>query len=163
MRIATYLLDGKRQVGLVHADGQQITPFKLSPEAAQRGAQSLIEAVASGRELPPLEVRSAAVSSVKLAAPLPLPRRNLWCAGRNYYAHAKELSASVFKDNDANPESWAIVFTKVPESVIGPYDEVRLPGAARRRSAISRWTITVQRRTEGSSAIVRNRTGVAIA
>jgi 2-keto-4-pentenoate hydratase/2-oxohepta-3-ene-1,7-dioic acid hydratase in catechol pathway len=130
LRIATYVQDGKRQVGLVHADGQQITPFRLSPEAARRGAQSLIEAVASGRELPPLEARSVPVSSVKLEAPLPLPRRNLWCAGRNYHAHAKELSASVFKDNDANAESWAIVFTKVPESVVGPYDNVQLPGAA---------------------------------
>jgi 2-keto-4-pentenoate hydratase/2-oxohepta-3-ene-1,7-dioic acid hydratase in catechol pathway len=62
-------------------------------------------------------------------APLPLPRRNLFCVGRNYHAHARELRDSVFKDNNANPESWPIVFTKVPECVVGPDDEVRLPGA----------------------------------
>jgi 2-keto-4-pentenoate hydratase/2-oxohepta-3-ene-1,7-dioic acid hydratase in catechol pathway len=130
LRIATYVQAGKRQVGLVHADGQQITPFKISPDAAKRGALPLIEAVASGGALPSLEARSVAVALVRVEAPLPLPRRNLWCVGRNYHAHAKELSASVFKDNDADPQSWPIVFTKVPESVIGPRDDVLLPGAS---------------------------------
>jgi len=38
---------------------------------------------------------------------------------------------------------------------------VRFPGAARRRSAISRCTITVQLPSEVSSSIVRRITGVA--
>jgi len=67
---------------------------------------------------------------VKLEAPIPVPRRNLWCVGRNYHAHAKELATSVFKDNSANVMEWPIVFTKVPETVIGPTDTVALPGAA---------------------------------
>jgi len=50
--------------------------------------------------------------------------------GRNYHAHAKELAASVFKDNAANVQEWPIVFTKVPETVTGPYDTVAMPGAA---------------------------------
>jgi 2-keto-4-pentenoate hydratase/2-oxohepta-3-ene-1,7-dioic acid hydratase in catechol pathway len=54
-------------------------------------------------------------------------RRNLFCVGRNYHAHAKELRDSVFKDNDANPESWPIVFTKVPQTVVGPWADVQLP------------------------------------
>ncbi|HEY3045835.1 MAG TPA: fumarylacetoacetate hydrolase family protein [Polaromonas sp.] len=129
MRIATYVQDGKRQVGIVSADGQQLTSFKLAAESAQRGALPLIEALASGGALPPVETASVPLSSVKLEAPLPIPRRNLWCVGRNYHAHAKELQTSVFKDNDSNPESWPIVFTKVPECVVGPHDDVQLPGA----------------------------------
>ncbi len=130
MRIATFLLDGKRQVGQVSADGQQIVPFQLSAESAQRGALPLIETLAAGGSLPPLAGAPIALSAVKLEAPLPVPRRNIWCVGRNYEAHAKELQASVFKGNDANPVSWPIVFTKVPECVVGPHDEVQLPGAA---------------------------------
>jgi hypothetical protein len=38
----------------------------------------------------------------------------------------------------------------------------RPPGSAVSRSAISRWTITTQVLTDGSSAIVRTRSGVAI-
>jgi len=129
MRIATYLQNGQRRVGQVSADGQQITPFRLSPDAVRRGAQSLIEASVAGEALPPLETTPVALSAVRVEAPLPVPFRNIWCVGRNYHEHAKELSASVFKDNDVNPQSWPIVFTKVPESVIGPHDAVALPGA----------------------------------
>ena len=40
-----------------------------------------------------------------------MPRRNVWCVGRNYRAHAAELSGSVFKNNDNDPSRWPIVFT----------------------------------------------------
>jgi len=130
LRIATFVAGGRRQVGQVSPDGQQVTPFQLSPEAARRGALPLVEAAARGEALPVLEAASLPLASVKLEAPVPLPRRNLWCVGRNYHAHAKELATSVFKDNAANVMEWPIVFTKVPETVIGPTDTVALPGAA---------------------------------
>jgi 2-keto-4-pentenoate hydratase/2-oxohepta-3-ene-1,7-dioic acid hydratase in catechol pathway len=129
LRIATFVAGGRRQVGQVSADGQQVTPFKLAPEIAQRGALPLVEAAARGEPLPALEGASLPIGSVKLEAPIPLPRRNLWCVGRNYHAHAKELATSVFKDNSANVMEWPIVFTKVPECVVGPTDPVSLPGA----------------------------------
>jgi len=130
LRIATFVHNGKRQVGLVSADGQQVTPWALSPEQAHRGAQPLIEAAVEGRALPALSGDVLPLASVRLEAPLPVPRRNVWCVGRNYHAHAKELSASVFKDSNADTKAWPIVFTKVPECVIGPFDDVQLPGAA---------------------------------
>ncbi len=68
------------------------------------------------------------LSEAKALAPIERPRRNIFCVGRNYHAHANELAASVFKDNDKNPQSWPIVFTKVPECVIGHLDTVALPG-----------------------------------
>lgn len=129
MRIATFVAGGRRQVGRVSADGQQVTPFQLSPEAAQRGAQPLVEAAARGEPLPALQAASLPIASVKLEAPIQA-RRNLWCVGRNYHAHAKELAASVFKDNAANVQEWPIVFTKVPETVTGPTDTVAMPGAS---------------------------------
>jgi 2-keto-4-pentenoate hydratase/2-oxohepta-3-ene-1,7-dioic acid hydratase in catechol pathway len=130
LRIATFVHNGKRQVGLVSADGQQVTPWALSPEQAHRGAQPLIEAAVEGRALPALSGDVLPLASVRLETPLPVPRRNVWCVGRNYHAHAKELSASVFKDSNADTKAWPIVFTKVPECVIGPFDDVQLPGAA---------------------------------
>lgn len=130
LRIATFVHNGKRHVGQVSADGQHVTSFGLSPEQALLGAQALIEAAVEGRALPALTGASIPVASVRLEAPLPRPRRNVWCVGRNYHAHAKELSASVFKDSNADTKAWPIVFTKVPECVVGPNDEVQLPGAA---------------------------------
>jgi len=129
LRIATYTHGGKRQVGMVSADGLQVTAFKLSPDAAQRGALPLIEAAARGDAPPALEAGAVSLSAVRVEAPIPQPRRNIWCVGRNYHAHAKELAGSVFKDNAANAMEWPIVFSKVPECVVGPSDDVVLPGA----------------------------------
>lgn len=130
LRIATFVHDHQRRVGLVSPDGLQVTPFELSPEQARHGAQCLIEAMVAGRPLPAPSAAPLAISSVQLESPLPVPRRNVWCVGRNYHAHAKELQASVFKDSHADTKAWPIVFTKVPECVIGPHDDVHLPGAA---------------------------------
>jgi 2-keto-4-pentenoate hydratase/2-oxohepta-3-ene-1,7-dioic acid hydratase in catechol pathway len=130
MRLATFTHAGERQVGLVSADASQITPLALDAAQAQRGALALIEASVAGRPLPGPGGAPLPIAAVRLLAPLPLPRRNLFCVGRNYHAHARELQASVFKDNTRTVDAWPIVFTKVPESVIGPADEVQLPGIA---------------------------------
>ena len=130
MRIATFVHEGQRRVGQVASDGQSVTAFALDAAHAARGALPLIEAAAGGAALPALTGPAIPLASVRLEAPLPVPRRNLWCVGRNYHEHAKELQASVFKDNNANPATWPIVFTKVPECVIANGDDVVLPGAA---------------------------------
>ncbi len=126
MRLATLLHEGRRSSGRLSADGHQIALFEGD---GSRGVLALIEALAAGVPLPATE-GSVALADATLLAPLPLPRRNLFCVGRNYQAHAKELRDTVFKDNAKVVDTWPIVFTKVPESVIGPGASVRLPGAA---------------------------------
>jgi 2-keto-4-pentenoate hydratase/2-oxohepta-3-ene-1,7-dioic acid hydratase in catechol pathway len=130
VRIATYRYQDQRHVGQVSADGQTVTAFDVPADVAQHGALRLIETVMAGGTLPALTHQTVAVADVKLEAPIPLPRRNIWCVGRNYHEHAKELSTSVFKDSNTNTQAWPIVFTKVPECVVGPFDDVVLPGAA---------------------------------
>ncbi|WP_313369573.1 fumarylacetoacetate hydrolase family protein [Achromobacter animicus] len=126
MRIASFLMNGEPGVGLVSDDGLSVAPLALDAAGRHLGAQAVIDLLTAGRPLPDT-LAPLRLSDVDLRAPLPRPRRNVWCVGRNYHAHAKELSASVFKDNDANPESWPIVFTKVPECVVGPHAQVLLP------------------------------------
>lgn len=128
MRIATYQYQGRRHVGQVSADGRTVTAFEL--DDASRGAQPLIERAATGARMPMATGAVAPLSDVKLEAPLPRPFRNLWCVGRNYHAHAKELRETVFKDSAKAVDQWPIVFTKVPECVIANGETVRLPGAA---------------------------------
>ena len=129
MRIATYVHAGRRTVGAVSDDGRTVTPFDLQDSDATRGALALIDRAAVGHGLPQPSGASIAIADVRLEAPVPRPIRNVFCVGRNYHAHAKELRDSVFKDNTAKADAWPIVFTKVPECVIGPDAEVRLPGA----------------------------------
>jgi 2-keto-4-pentenoate hydratase/2-oxohepta-3-ene-1,7-dioic acid hydratase in catechol pathway len=128
LRIATFSSNGRRQVGVVSPDGQHITPLRQPADQAALGAQWLVEASVRGEK--PVEAGPALpLSGVTLEAPLPRPRRNIWCVGRNYHAHANELAGSVFKNNSANTMEWPIVFTKVAECVVGPTDPVLLPGA----------------------------------
>jgi 2-keto-4-pentenoate hydratase/2-oxohepta-3-ene-1,7-dioic acid hydratase in catechol pathway len=59
-------------------------------------------------------------------APIPEPRRDVFCIGKNYYAHAAEFHSSGF-DSSAKEEvpSHPVVFTKATTSVCGPGDVVR--------------------------------------
>ncbi len=124
MRIATFTHQGRTHVGQLSANGQHLDVFVLTEQEAQRGALAVIE-----RAAPPATAGRVALADVQLLAPIPLPRRSLFCVGRNYHAHAKELRESVFKDNQGSVDTWPIVFSKVPESVIGPHASVVLPGS----------------------------------
>ena len=135
MRIATYRWGGRRHVGVLSNDAREITPIDLRDRQEQvqsRGAQALLEHLAEGKDFPAVNGTRLPLAAVTLEAPLPRPRRNLWCVGRNYRAHAKELQGTIFKNDDAAAkiDQWPIVFTKVPECVVAPGDAIRLPGKA---------------------------------
>ena len=129
MKIATAIHENKTRVGLLSKDEQSIHFYELSDEEHALGALLLIERSVNHQPLPPLQTHGVALSQVHLTTPLPRPVRNLFCVGRNYHAHANELASSVFKDSPVDPQSWPIVFTKVPQCVVGPYDTVLLPNS----------------------------------
>jgi 2-keto-4-pentenoate hydratase/2-oxohepta-3-ene-1,7-dioic acid hydratase in catechol pathway len=128
MRIASWTWGGRPHAGIVSADGRECTP--LAVREPERGALEIVRRLAAGEALPPAAGPRLPVEAVTLRAPLPRPRRNLFCIGRNYRAHAEELAGTVFREAVAQHEGWPIVFTKVPETVVGPHDAVRLPGRA---------------------------------
>ena len=129
MKIAAFILRGAPAVGLVSADQQSVQPFALSAEQAVRGALCIVEAQARGDALPAL-LEPVALTAVRLRAPIPHPRRNVFCVGKNYHAHAKEFAGSGF-DTSAKAggevPSVPIIFSKVPESVVGSGDAIELP------------------------------------
>lgn len=96
----------------------EIYSFIAGGSAMREKAQAV---VCSGRGRIPL-------SAVKLEAPIPRPNRNIICVGKNYHEHAEEFAASGFDQSGAKSAVPAapIVFTKAPNSVIGP--EVAIPG-----------------------------------
>jgi 2-keto-4-pentenoate hydratase/2-oxohepta-3-ene-1,7-dioic acid hydratase in catechol pathway len=127
MAIAVYSWGGRREVGILSNKGTEVTPLALDSGARETGALALIEHLASGHPMPKAAGPSLPLSAVTLDAPLPRPRRNLFCVGRNYRAHASELAGSVFKDDGKRGDAWPIIFTKPPETVIAPGAPIRLP------------------------------------
>ena len=121
MKIATFTLDSQRKVGLVDEDSRTVSPYDLATEQAREGIQHLIELEVSGRALPATG-EPISLDDVILEAPLPRPRRNVFCVGKNYYDHAHEFSASGFDSSAAQGAvpKHPIVFSKVPESVNRP-------------------------------------------
>ena len=75
------------------------------------------------------------LSAVKLDAPIPVPRRNIFCVGLNYRAHATEFANSGAggprTPQQVVPE-FPVIFSKVPESVIAPEAAIRIPNASQR-------------------------------
>ena len=66
------------------------------------------------------------LSSVRLLAPIPTPRRDIFCVGKNYREHVAEFGRSGYDQPDrseALPED-PVVFTKATTSVTGPFDDV---------------------------------------
>ncbi|MBE7367278.1 fumarylacetoacetate hydrolase family protein [Ramlibacter pallidus] len=129
MKIAAFRYQGRAGVGVVSADGQQVEPYQLGDAEAALGALPLVEAQAAGRPLPATGP-AIPLQQVQLVAPIPRPRRNVFCVGKNYHAHAKEFAGSGF-DSSAKSggdiPSAPIIFSKVPESVIGPKEAILIP------------------------------------
>ncbi|MEW5424787.1 fumarylacetoacetate hydrolase family protein [Amorphus sp. 3PC139-8] len=60
------------------------------------------------------------MSAVELDAPIPLPKRNVFCVGKNYCDHAQEFARSGFDSSavaGAVP-AHPIIFSKVSQSVV---------------------------------------------
>jgi len=128
MRLASWQWGGRDHVGTVSADGREATPLAVAD--ASRGVLPLIQALARGEPLPPPSGARLPVDVITLRAPLPQPLRSLFCVGRNYHAHAAELATTVFSTTMPKDDPWPIVFGKLPECVIGPFDTVQMPAPA---------------------------------
>ena len=117
MKVATFSIGGERRVGIVDLDRAAVLPFDLPVEEAAQGVVALIERNSAGlpRTSAPLPLERVA-----LEAPIPRPRRNIFCVGKNYHEHAHEFARSGFDSSagaGAVPQH-PIVFSKVPESVV---------------------------------------------
>ncbi|TGV13988.1 FAA hydrolase family protein [Mesorhizobium sp. M8A.F.Ca.ET.173.01.1.1] len=123
MRVATFSISGERRVGLVDLDAQTIAPFDFSVDQARSGILALVERNGAGipRTLSPIPL-----ARVEIEAPIPQPRRNIFCVGKNYHEHAHEFARSGF-DSSAGAGAipkHPIIFSKVPESVVANHASV---------------------------------------
>jgi 2,4-diketo-3-deoxy-L-fuconate hydrolase len=121
MRYVTFSdASGKRRPGII--DGERIKPFGAD-------VHSLDEFIAMfpGERLAALGNLGApiALSSVKLLAPL-APKKNVFCVGRNYLAHAEE-GARALGTKVELPE-MPCYFTKAPTAIAGPEQALELRG-----------------------------------
>ena len=114
MKFVTFRHEGTTRTGVLNADNAQITPL-----ANDEGLVDVIEAW--DNHSPEFSNFTLSLEEVELLAPIPRPRRNIFCIGRNYLEHAKEFADSGF-DATASAShipDYPVVFTKAPSTVIG--------------------------------------------
>ena len=126
MKIAAFNWKGSIALGRVDESSRCIHRFDLPSSTIEPdGVVCLLE-----RELP-AETESLQLDDVSLLAPVPRPQRNVFCVGKNYHEHAQEFATSGFDSSAAKgavPEV-PIIFSKVPESVIGPRAPIKMDAA----------------------------------
>ena len=86
-------------------------------ELADDKLMGILESVVNSKKFPSLQL-----SEVKLQAPIPYPKRNVFCIGKNYEDHAKEIKITQISD-DFIPE-YPIYFTKVASPAIATGDNI---------------------------------------
>jgi 2-keto-4-pentenoate hydratase/2-oxohepta-3-ene-1,7-dioic acid hydratase in catechol pathway len=123
MKLATLKLGEKHVVARIDHSAGTAHPLSASAGTAAGDMLEFIERYGSSRET--IATSDAVpLSRVKLLAPIPRPRRNVLCIGKNYRDHIREVAGTAFSDGkraalDVAPEA-PIVFTKFPDTVIGP-------------------------------------------
>ncbi|MDR3516767.1 MAG: fumarylacetoacetate hydrolase family protein [Azospirillaceae bacterium] len=113
MRIATFSIGSERRVGIVDLENGLVVPFDLTSAEAREGILAIIE-----RPTLPATLAPIALDQVTLEAPIPRPRRNIFCVGKNYRDHAREFSRSGFDPGAVDIPVDPIIFSKVPDAVI---------------------------------------------
>lgn len=150
MKFATAIVNQEPVAGLIQSD--RFIPFFEASKG--KLPKTMLEAIELGdqlmhtvNELLKTNVDEVAIplNSVKLLAPIPRPRKNIFCVGKNYAAHAIELGS------EADIPKAPIFFSKTPTTVIGPNEKI-----PRHRN------VTNALDYEGELAVVIGKTGYAI-
>jgi 2-keto-4-pentenoate hydratase/2-oxohepta-3-ene-1,7-dioic acid hydratase in catechol pathway len=61
-------------------------------------------------------------ADIRWHAPIPRPRKNVFCLGLNYVAHAQESARA--RGREVKVPTVPVIFTKAPTTVNGPFDDI---------------------------------------
>jgi 2-keto-4-pentenoate hydratase/2-oxohepta-3-ene-1,7-dioic acid hydratase in catechol pathway len=143
MRVATFRTGGRERLGVVR--DQRMVDVALAADRLGWGdlagaASGMLALIAGGDEaLAALaEVVAAApedallpLETVELRAPIPRPRKNILCVGRNYAEHAAESLRAI--GQEVKLPEFPNIFTKAVTAVTGPTSEIVIDPAVSER------------------------------
>ena len=111
--------DGREGAGMVYGD--QVVPVEpFNMLALIHFGERELSALQSHDERFAGERRALALAGLRLRAPIPHPIRNIVCVGLNYAEHVAESQSAGGGGAPQHP----VFFTKPPQTVIGPDDEI---------------------------------------
>lgn len=132
MFFVTYLLENNENIGILTEDKKGVTPIdiifnkidKIRPNNMNELIDIMDDSLYNEMKLILEEkLESIDMKNIKLLAPIPYPRRNIFCLGKNYFEHMKELNKT---DIDLNKEEvkHPIYFSKIANPAIGNKEDI---------------------------------------
>ena len=140
MKYATFSLsdDPSHRLGVVVADRVTELRALVGPQWKGRGPlpSTMLELIDAGPQVwshlasladesarrDKSTVGSYPLGTVRLHAPIPRPRKNIFCLGRNYLSHLKESAKA--RGQEAKVPEVPVFFTKASTAVNGPLDPI---------------------------------------
>lgn len=129
MKLVTFTTGTDERVGGVDVErGVVADVTALLPEGA-----GLLEVIERWDELGPVlaggHTKGAVqhpLEQVRLLAPIPRPRRDVFCVGKNYRDHVLEFGRSGYDQPDRSQDmpEYPVVFSKATTSITGPFDDI---------------------------------------
>src|SRR5260370_41770100 len=124
MRLASYLVDGQPRAGVVASDQTLVAVSDLFAG----GPSDMLDVLAAGpslwdrlRAAAPSARGGQALRTARLLAPIPRPRRNVFCVGWNYSEHfAEGQGLRGPNDSPTQVPDYPALFSKQPNTVVGP-------------------------------------------
>ncbi len=119
MKLMTFRLNDAIAAG--YLDGDAVVVCAQGAGADRAVLDLITEGAAGLARWAAMDGPRVALDAVTVLAPMPVPLRDVFCVGKNYYAHAAEFYSSGF-DSSAKEEvpSAPVIFTKATTSVVGP-------------------------------------------
>lgn len=157
MKFVTYIKKNKESVGII--TGERVIPInEIFNTIGKKNVSSVTELIENFEETTIEEIKTAISSnsfnylplnSIKLLAPIPNPKRNVFCLGKNYIEHAQEIKMTKIAGTGI-PDS-PIYFTKVASPAIGNEEPIKFS-----------YDVTEQVDYEAELAIVIGKEGINI-
>lgn len=132
MKFINYVKDATEGIGILKDDYVVDLQYIFSNIGEKNPPKTMIEFIeySDDSKLNAIEkflsgdnLESIPLDSVKISAPIPYPRRNVFCLGKNYVEHVKEIKITRIAGNDV--PAAPIYFTKTACPAIGQGDSIK--------------------------------------
>ncbi len=135
MKFLSYELGKKEGYGILNEKNYMVIPMEtLLRELNKDVPKNLLDFIRAYSDsligdlkevLENIKDKGIPLKAVKITAPIKYPRRNVFCLGKNYVEHAKEIK-NLPSGNTIIPDN-PIYFSKIADPAIGHMDKVIIP------------------------------------
>lgn len=131
MRFVRFDMGDGPEVGIENSSGRLIPCVEICRALGWEPVESIQEIIDTWNEfrigeaaIEAEQIKGFEMSKAEILTPIPWTKRNVFCLGKNYLEHAKELEG--LTANLSGVPEYPIYFTKTASPAIGPNEAIRI-------------------------------------